>query len=87
MEEVDVVVVVDTLRKMKPDKKIFHYALKKMKTAPSEPIFIGDEIETHYKGAQRCELTAYLMDRDGKVQDESANRISSLEDLLELDRK
>jgi len=79
----DVVVVVDTLRKMKPDKEVFNHALQELKTAPSETIFVGDEIETDYNGAQRCGLTALLIDRDGKVQDESVNRISSLKDLFE----
>jgi 2-haloalkanoic acid dehalogenase type II len=79
----DVVVAVDTLRKMKPDPEVFTYALEQLGTASSEAIFVGDEIETDYKGAQRCGLTAFLIDRDGKVEDEGLNRISSLEDLFE----
>ena len=78
----DVVVVIDTLRKMKPDVEVFHYALQKLKTAPFEAIFIGDEIEADYKGAQSSGLTAYLIDRNGKVHDESLNKIYSLDDLL-----
>jgi 2-haloalkanoic acid dehalogenase type II len=80
----DVVVVVDTLRKMKPDLEVFYYALEKLRIAPSEAIFVGDEIETDYNGAQKCGITAFLIDRDSKVQDGSLNRISSLEDLLHL---
>jgi 2-haloalkanoic acid dehalogenase type II len=83
----DVVVVVDTLRKMKPDAEVFHYALEKLETAPSEAIFVGDEIETDYKGAQKCGLTVILIDRDGKVQDENVKTISSLKDLLEPNNK
>jgi HAD superfamily hydrolase (TIGR01662 family) len=79
----DVVVVVDTLRKMKPDVEVFHYALEKLNTVPSEAIFVGDEIETDYKGVQRCGLTVFLIDRDGKFRDKSVNRISSLKDLFE----
>jgi len=79
----DVVVAVDTLRKMKPDTEVFLYALEKMKVTPSEAIFVGDEMEADYKGAQRIGLKAFLIDREGKVQDESVNRISSLEYLLE----
>jgi HAD superfamily hydrolase (TIGR01509 family) len=79
----DVVVVVDTLRKMKPDAEVFRYALEKMKATPSEAMFVGDDMETDYKGAQRCGLRAFLIDREGRVQDESVNRIFSLEDLLE----
>lgn len=79
----DVVVVVDTLRKMKPDAEVFLYALEKLQTKPPETIFVGDEIETDYKGARGCGLTAFLIDRDGKFQDESVNRIFSLKDLFE----
>ena len=80
----DIVVAIDTLRKMKPDVEVFHYALRKLKTVPSEAIFIGDEIETDYKGAQNSGLTAYLIDRDGNVHDQNVNKISSLDDLFKL---
>ncbi|MGB8779578.1 MAG: HAD family hydrolase [Candidatus Bathyarchaeia archaeon] len=79
----DVVVVVDTLRKMKPDAEVFRYALEKMKATSPEAMFVGDDIEADYKGAQRIGLKAFLIDREGKVRDESVNRISSLEELLE----
>lgn len=78
----DIVVVIDTLRKMKPDTEVFHYALQKLKTTPSSAIFIGDEVEADYRGAQRSGLTAYLIDRDCKVHDESLNKIASLHDLF-----
>jgi len=80
----DIIVVIDTLRKMKPDSQVFHYALHKLKIQPSEAIFIGDEIEADYKGARNAQLTTYLIDRDGKVNDESVNRIFNLQDLLKL---
>jgi putative hydrolase of the HAD superfamily len=83
----DVVVMVDTLRKMKPDAEVFLYALEKMQTKPSEAVFVGDEVETDYKGAKGCGLTAFLIDRDGKFQEESLNRISSLKDLFEPDNR
>ncbi len=81
----DVVVVIDTLNKMKPDVEVFHHALQMLKTAPSNAIFVGDEIETDYKGAHRSGLTAYLIDRDDSVHDESLNKLSSLEDLFKLE--
>jgi len=79
----DIVVVVDTLRKMKPDAEVFLYALEKMKVTPSEAIFVGDEMEADYEGAQKIGLKAFLIDREGKVRNEHVNSISSLEDLLE----
>ena len=80
----DTVVVIDTLRKMKPDKEVFHYALQKLNTAPSRAIFIGDEIEADYEGAQRSGLTPYLIDRDGKTPSQGLNKIASLDDLFKL---
>ncbi len=77
-----VVVVIDTLRKMKPDPEVFLYALEKLNTPTSNTIFVGDEIDADYKGAQGAGLTAYLIDRDRKVHDESLNKLSSLEDLF-----
>lgn len=80
----DVVVVIDTLRKMKPDVEVFQYALEKLRTAPSDAIFIGDEMEADYRGARRAALTAYLIDREGNVHDENVNKIYSLNDLFKL---
>ena len=83
----DVVVMVNTLRKMKPDAEVFRYALEKLQAKAPEAIFVGDEIETDYKGAQGCGLRAFLIDRDGKFQDKGVNRISSLKDLFEPNNK
>jgi len=69
---------------MKPDVEVFHYALQKLKIAPSEAVFIGDEIEADYKGAQKSGLAAYLIDRDDDVHDQNVNTISSLDDLFKL---
>jgi len=79
-----VVVVIDTLRKMKPDSEVFLYALEKLNSATSDTIFIGDETDADYTGAQGAGLTAYLIDREGRVHDESLNKLSSLEDLFKL---
>jgi len=67
---------------MKPDTEVFHYALQKLKTTPSYAIFIGDEIEADYRGAQRSGLTAYLIDRNDKIHDKNMNKITSLDDLF-----
>jgi HAD superfamily hydrolase (TIGR01509 family) len=78
----DTVVVIGTLRKMKPDVEVFHHALEELKIAPSEAIFIGDEIEADYRGAQTSGLNAHLIDRDFKVHEEGLSKISSLDDLV-----
>ncbi len=80
----DVVVVIDTLKKMKPDIEVFTYAMDRLKTTTSNTIFVGDEVEADYEGAQRAGLPVYLIDRDHKVNDKKIDRLSSLEDLFEL---
>jgi 2-haloalkanoic acid dehalogenase type II len=79
----DVVVVIDTLKKMKPDPEFFTYALDRLKTTISSAIFIGDEIEADYKGAQKVGLPVYLIDRDHRINDKNIDRIASLEDIFE----
>ena len=80
----DVVVVIDTLRKMKPDVEVFRYALERLGVGACEAVFVGDELEADYKGAEGAGLTVYLIDRDGKVEDEGVKRIGSLEEVLEF---
>ncbi len=80
----DVVVVIDTLRKMKPDTEVFHFALKKLHATASNSIFVGDELEADYKGAKKAGLTPFLIDRDDKFKGENLNRISNLEELFKL---
>ena len=77
----DVVVVIDTLRRMKPDVEVFLYALERLGVEASEAVFVGDELEADYTGASGAGLTVFLVDRDGKVEDKGVKRISSLEDL------
>jgi len=80
----NVVVVIDTLRRMKPDVEVFKYALERLGVAASETVFVGDEVKADYEGAKKCGLTIYLIDRDGKVQNEGVRKISSLDELFGL---
>jgi len=80
----DVVVVIDTLRRMKPDVKVFRYALERLGVEACEAVFVGDEVKTDYMGAQKCGLPVYLIDRGCKVRDVGVKRISSLEELFGL---
>ncbi len=81
----DVVVTINTLKKMKPDPEMFMYALEKLEATYSKAIFIGDEMEADYNGACKVGLPVYIIDRDGKVGDVRAlesHKISSLEELF-----
>lgn len=78
----DVVVVTDSVGKMKPDKDIFLHALKKLDVTPHEALFIGDRIEEDYNGAKNTGIKALLIDRENKIE-ENVDKIQSLEEIFE----
>jgi len=78
----DVVVVIDSVGKMKPDKDIFLHALKKLNVKPHEALFIGDRIEEDYNGAKNAGIKALLIDRENKIE-ENIDKIQSLEEIFE----
>jgi len=78
----DVVVVIDSLGRIKPDVEVFQYALERLGVEACEAVFVGDELEADYKGASGAGLAVFLVDRDGKVLDEGVKRIGSLEELF-----
>lgn len=79
----DIVVVIDSVGKMKPDKDIFLHALKKLDIKPHEALFIGDRIEEDYNGAKNAGIKALLIDRENKTE-ENIDKIQSLEEILEI---
>jgi len=78
----DIVVVIDSVGKMKPDKDIFLHALKKLSVQPHEAIFIGDRIEEDYNGAKNAGIKAFFIDRENKTE-KNADKIQSLEEIFE----
>ncbi len=66
-DQFDATVGVDDVGKPKPDKKIFLYALEKMSINPQEALFVGDNIELDYKGAEKSGLKPLLIDRNNKT--------------------
>jgi putative hydrolase of the HAD superfamily len=66
-EQFDVAVGVDDVGKPKPKKKIFSYALKKLAINPNESLFVGDSLESDYKGAEKAGLKSILIDRENKI--------------------
>ena len=47
----------------KPHPKIFHAALQMAGVSAQEAIFVGDQIESDVRGAQRAEISPILIDR------------------------
>jgi putative hydrolase of the HAD superfamily len=78
----DIVVVVDSVGKMKPDKDIFLYALQKLNVKHHEALFIGNQIEEDYNGPRNAGVKALLIDREDKIE-ENADKIQNLEDIFE----
>jgi putative hydrolase of the HAD superfamily len=82
----DILVAADTIGKKKPDPEIFLYALKKLKVPPSEAIFVGDEYEIDYVGANKAGLIPFLFEAKGKRKEKTIpkgiNVVHSLPELL-----
>jgi len=76
----DVTVGVDAVGKPKPSEEIFLYALKKLRFSAKETLFVGDNPETDYVGAEKAGLKALLIDRDNKM----CRRIRKIQDLSEI---
>ena len=77
----DVIVGVDTIRKVKPDPEIFKYAISKLNVEPEEAISIGDNIEVDYEGAKNAGMHSLLIDRTEKQQSD-LKTIKNLREVL-----
>ena len=64
----NITVGVDDVGKPKPHVEIFNYTLERLKIKPHEALFVGDDPEADYKGAESAGLKPLLIDREGKIQ-------------------
>ena len=76
----DIIVGVDTIEKVKPNPEIFKYATSKLNVKPEEAIFVGDNVEADYEGAENAGLYALLIDRSEKQQSD----LRTIKDLKEI---
>jgi HAD superfamily hydrolase (TIGR01662 family) len=76
----DIIVGVDTIKKVKPNPEIFKYAISKLDVKPEEAIFVGDNVEADYEGAENAGLHALLIDRTEKQQ----NGLRTIKNLKEI---
>ena len=77
----DVVVGMDTCNKGKPDRKIFLYALEKLRVRPNKALFVGDSVKYDYEGAKGAGLKPLIIDREGKAPP-NVDTIRSLTEVL-----
>lgn len=79
----DVAVGVDAVRKPKPNREIFLFALDVLAVRPYEAIYVGDMMEADYEGAEKAGLTAVLIDRERKI-DSNVRKIENLDEIKRL---
>lgn len=60
----DLYVGVNTTGKRKPHPKVFKYALRQLGVRPREAIFVGDNFEADYLGAEKVGLIPVLINRE-----------------------
>lgn len=77
----DIIVGVDTIRQAKPNPDIFKYAISKLNVKLEETMFVGDNVEADYKGAENAGIHALLIDRTEKKQND-LRIIKNLKELL-----
>jgi len=78
----DVAIGVDDVGAPKPEIRIFQRALDELSVSPDETIFVGDNLEADYKGAEKAGLKPLLINQDNKVL-ENLNKISSLKEVTQ----
>ena len=76
----DVTVGADAVKKPKPHKEIFLYALNMLEVLPQDALFVGDNPELDYDGAGKVGLVPVLIDRDNQATGE----ITKTKDLREI---
>jgi len=81
----DIIIGVDTIKKVKPNPDIFRYAISKLDVKPEETVFVGDNVEADYKGAENAGIHALLVDRTEKRQSD-IKTIKNLREVLSLIR-
>jgi putative hydrolase of the HAD superfamily len=78
----DIKIGANTIKKSKPHPDVFEYALSKLNTKPSEALFIGDAVETDYKGAEKVGIKAILIQRKKEQTQANLRMIKSLEEIF-----
>jgi len=63
MKMFDVAVGADTVHRRKPHRDIFVYALRRLRVRPEEAMFVGDEVNADYRGAEEAGLRSLLIMR------------------------
>jgi HAD superfamily hydrolase (TIGR01549 family) len=76
----DIVVGMDTAQSRKPDPYIFLYAVENLGITPGEAVYVGNDVEKDYRGAEKVGMHPLLIVREGEVP----HNIKSIKSLLSL---
>jgi 2-haloalkanoic acid dehalogenase type II len=77
----DIVIGANTIKEEKPHPDVFKYALKKLNVKPEETLFIGDNIDADYNGAENVGINALLIQRT-EAKTSGLRTITSLDDTF-----
>jgi len=69
---------------LKPDKRIFQFALREIQAQPEECVYIGDSPDADGNGATNAGLHFILFDPENKTQDHNFKSVRSLKELMHL---
>jgi len=83
LDDFDIIVGSDTAQKAKPDPEIFLYALRKLGIIPEEAIYVGNDLEKDYRGAERTGMIPLLVVREDTKVSEPVKYIGGLMDLID----
>ena len=61
----EVCIGVNTVGKRKPSNEVFEYALKQLSLKPDEAVFVGDDLQADYYGAEKAGMISVLIKREG----------------------
>ena len=79
----DTIVGVDTTQCNKPHPDIFRYALRKLNVRREKAMFVGDDVEVDYRGAENVGMSALLIDRTEK-QKQKQSDLKTIKNLKEI---
>lgn len=85
MKMFDAVVGADTVHEKKPHRDVFVYALRRLRVRAEEAVFVGDEIDADYRGAEEAGIRSLLIIRERpRTELEETRAISCLSEIFNL---
>lgn len=78
----DIIVGVDTIKKVKPHPDVFRYAIKMLEVKPEETMFIGDSLDADYRGARNVGVNAILLNRRANKEVHDLKTITNLKEIF-----